>query len=415
MLLRTVFLSVAAVAVCAASATAIELKEIAYDTQKGGKVVFSHKVHMKQKGITGSCKSCHSQVFPLDRKIHATMAQMEQGKSCGACHDGKRAFPLSSCARCHQVKDVAIQVPATGPVRFSHARHTGKFPDCASCHEKLFRMGSNHPVGMAAMEKGKSCGACHNGKRAFAVARCAGCHPTKEVKFQIAATGPLTFSHKKHIAKSSCAACHNKLYTIGNSQHVSMKEMEKGKSCGACHNGKTAFALAKCGGCHQYKDKVYAVKQTGPLPFKHAKHLRSLSCDACHGKVYALGAKHRPAVTMAQMEKGASCGSCHNGGVAFGLRNCGACHPVKKIAFKVKPVTASFNHTKHLFYYDCTACHAKIYKPQQGGPSYTMAQMEQGKSCGACHNDQRAFTVAGNCGKCHDIDKKYRRVEHAGL
>jgi c(7)-type cytochrome triheme protein len=33
---------------------------------------------------------------------HATMKQMEKGKSCGACHDGKRAFALDDCTKCHK-------------------------------------------------------------------------------------------------------------------------------------------------------------------------------------------------------------------------------------------------------------------------------------------------------------------------
>ena len=31
-----------------------------------------------------------------------------------------------------------------------------------------------------------------------------------------------------------------------------MKEMQKGKSCGACHNGKTAFSVkGDCTKCHK--------------------------------------------------------------------------------------------------------------------------------------------------------------------
>ena len=30
-----------------------------------------------------------------------------------------------------------------------------------------------------------------------------------------------------------------------------------------------------------------------------------------------------------------------------------------------------------------------------------MAQMEKGKTCGACHDDKHAFTVAENCNRCH--------------
>lgn len=68
-----------------------------------------------------------------------------------------------------------------GPVTFSHAFHGGKGLKCNACHVKPFQMkkgkSEDHP--MAAMEEGKSCGACHDGKKAFGVkdkATCEKCH-----------------------------------------------------------------------------------------------------------------------------------------------------------------------------------------------------------------------------------------------
>ncbi len=67
--------------------------------------------------------------------------------------------------------------------------------------------------------------------------------------------GAVLFSHANHAdaAGLKCSACHAKLFKNGK-QHkaVSMKDMEKGKSCGACHNGKAAFGLKyNCKSCHQ--------------------------------------------------------------------------------------------------------------------------------------------------------------------
>jgi c(7)-type cytochrome triheme protein len=50
-----------------------------------------------------------------------------------------------------------------------------------------------------------------------------------------------------------CTNCHDKLYTNAK-QHKknTMKQMQKGKSCGACHNGKAAFGVAgDCAKCHK--------------------------------------------------------------------------------------------------------------------------------------------------------------------
>jgi c(7)-type cytochrome triheme protein len=32
-----------------------------------------------------------------------------------------------------------------------------------------------------------------------------------------------------------------------------------------------------------------------------------------------------------------------------------------------------------------------------------MEQMSEGKSCGACHEGNTAFTVEDNCSTCHDM------------
>ena len=67
--------------------------------------------------------------------------------------------------------------------------------------------------------------------------------------------GEVVFSHDNHVNGMAldCTKCHDRLYTSG-AQHktVTMKEMQKGKSCGACHNGKTAFTVkGNCKNCHK--------------------------------------------------------------------------------------------------------------------------------------------------------------------
>lgn len=69
---------------------------------KNGNVTFRHDSHVKSAGL--ACQECHDKLFVTKAKhVKATMADMGKGKSCGACHDGKRAFSVkSNCANCHQ-------------------------------------------------------------------------------------------------------------------------------------------------------------------------------------------------------------------------------------------------------------------------------------------------------------------------
>lgn len=245
----------AAIMCCAISAMALEIKDKTFSTQNAGKVVFSHAAHLKKKNTKTpnvSCKACHNDAMKTG--VRYTMKQMEQGKSCGQCH-GKTAFALSKCTACHKVKDIAFKVKETGPVLFKHSIHLAKNSQCSTCHNTLFKTGSNPTVTMDAMEKGKSCGACHNGKKAFALSDCSKCHPTKELTFIEKDAGNVAFSHKNHTSLYKCGECHIKLFsTIRSKTKVSMKVMEKGKSCGACHDGKTAFSVATdkdCDKCHK--------------------------------------------------------------------------------------------------------------------------------------------------------------------
>ena len=59
---------------------------------------FPHWVHR----IRYRCGACHTDLFALEAGTDTlTMTEMRQGATCGACHDGREAFPLTACLRCH--------------------------------------------------------------------------------------------------------------------------------------------------------------------------------------------------------------------------------------------------------------------------------------------------------------------------
>jgi len=69
---------------------------------KGGDVLFSHDAHVAGMGL--ACTDCHDKPY-LSKGQHkaVTMKQMRSGKSCGACHNGKKAFSVKGdCAKCHK-------------------------------------------------------------------------------------------------------------------------------------------------------------------------------------------------------------------------------------------------------------------------------------------------------------------------
>lgn len=235
------------------AAFAVNVRDVVFTTGNAGKVVFSHREHMKKEGMRKNCRACHDAIYDLKKKKHYSMADMKRGRSCGACHNGKSAFDVDKCATCHVVKEVTYKVKETGPTLFSHKTHL-KVAECPACHPKLYAPNqTNRRVGMAAMAKGRSCGACHDSKQAFSVIECTKCHPTGELLFEEKSAGNVVFSHKYHTQLFTCADCHATDYKTTRSKvRVSMQEMENGKSCGSCHNGKSAFSVKeKCDACHK--------------------------------------------------------------------------------------------------------------------------------------------------------------------
>ena len=75
-----------------------------------------------------------------------------------------------------------------------------------------------------------------------------------DVTFELKGAKKATFSHDAHVvgAQLGCRDCHPKLFLdTTRSKHVTMAQMKKGQSCGACHDGKRAPGLDDCNTCHR--------------------------------------------------------------------------------------------------------------------------------------------------------------------
>lgn len=306
---------------------AVSVRDVVYTPKNSGTVVFSHGNHMNKKEMSKNCRACHDALFDLKKKQRFTMTDMEKGRSCGACHTGQKAFSLAECARCHQSREIVFKVKATGPTGFSHKSHLAVSPDCGVCHPALFATKATKRFSMADMKKGKSCGACHDGKKAFSVDTCVTCHPVKEITYQVKETGPTRFSHNTHLAVAECKACHPQPYAPNQkNRRVGMTAMAQGKSCGMCHNAKQAFSVKECSKCHPVRELTFAEKSSGDVLFSHAFHTGLYSCTDCHSSLYKT-VRSTAKISMTEMEQGKSCGQCHDGKSAFSVaEKCEVCH-----------------------------------------------------------------------------------------
>ncbi|MBI2252791.1 MAG: cytochrome c3 family protein [Armatimonadetes bacterium] len=75
------------------------------------------------------------------------------------------------------------------------------------------------------------------------------------ITFQAKTMGNVLFSHDKHVTlhKLACNKCHTSIFKYKKfSSGVKMDEINNGKFCGVCHNGKIAFDVKKeCAKCHK--------------------------------------------------------------------------------------------------------------------------------------------------------------------
>ena len=98
---RTAIAAALIVVFAAAQAMAVSAgKSVEWKTSMG-KVTFKGDDHAG-KGL--KCNECHPKIFKMKQgSTVMKMADINAGKFCGECHNGKRAFkPAGNCAKCHK-------------------------------------------------------------------------------------------------------------------------------------------------------------------------------------------------------------------------------------------------------------------------------------------------------------------------
>jgi c(7)-type cytochrome triheme protein len=160
---------------------------------------------------------------------------------------------------------------------FPHSVHTAII-DCRQCHGPVMRYKDNK-IQMSDILDGQFCGKCH-GKVAFnPINACERCHSrlempemrsepellgtitmTRHASDSSYATGvgldslpPARFPHWVHRIRYQCKVCHNRIFEpTAGANVIRMADINKGRACGTCHNGRVAFraGFGECQRCH---------------------------------------------------------------------------------------------------------------------------------------------------------------------
>ncbi len=206
-----------------------------------------------------------------------------------------------------------------------------------------------------------------------------------------------------------CFNCHSyEKFSIDKREKFShQNHMNFRVHCNHCHiikaHKESTINRDVCNRCHKLENFDYEASGM-PVNFSHQKHAKKFNCSECHPENFKMK-KGTSRITMDEMYKGNSCGKCHNGLIAFASTDCNKCHKMtsfkKELSYTASGVSpAIFSHEFHTDMFKCNNCHESIFKYKKGGSGMRMDEIYNGKFCGSCHNDQRAFGPM-KCNKCH--------------
>lgn len=292
------------------------------------KVPFSHRVHTQWL----QCPNCHTDLFEMTAgAAHITMADIDAGKYCGACHGPVVFGGPKACGRCH-----LDHLPRDTEGNLNWTKALG---------DKLI---------------------------APLAGRDAKAQPKEVLPLDLELLSPtrpdmkVKFSHEAHTEWLACDNCHPKIFEMASgAAKMTMDDLNGGRYCGVCH-GPVAFGIAEgCQRCHLGHlptdaagrpdwQRALAEKVVNPrvsrepggegqpvfplelelaprsqterrTPFSHQAHTAWLACPNCHERIFRRKAGSTK-MTMEDLSAGRFCGECH-GTVAFGNDACARCHP----------------------------------------------------------------------------------------
>lgn len=204
----------------------------------GGPVIFRHWTHRDKY----TCRLCHVDLefSQVPNETGVTESDNRSGMYCGACHNGKEAFAIESCTRCHSKnKQHEAEMEQEAKKNFRDFKKT--MPP-ATYGNKIDWMKAESDGKISLKD---TLPTISLGKDSTMVNR-----RDEPRSPSLPGLPDIIFSHAKHVVWSGCGMCHPDTFALETGKtEMSMKDITEGKFCGRCH-GTIAFALNDCSRCH---------------------------------------------------------------------------------------------------------------------------------------------------------------------
>ena len=200
-----------------------------------------------------------------------------------------------------------------------------------------------------------------------------------------ASVKPVMFSHWSHRLRYTCRVCHLELDFAfkRNTTEITEAANRAGSYCGACHNGKTAFAhtAENCDKCHTGNVATSAdFKKLDDLPWARYGNGVDWSGSIANGTI-KLAASLQPGFKPIALDTTLNLEAEWN---------------------FVPP--AVFPHGAHVRWLDCANCHPSIFNVKKKTSQYSMRAILAGDFCGTCH--LRVAFPLDDCRRCHPDMKR---------
>jgi c(7)-type cytochrome triheme protein len=199
---------------------------------------------------------------------------------------------------------------------------------------------------------------------------------------------PVVFPHWWHRTVFVCKVCHTDIgfKMKAGANDIKMIDIQQGKWCGTCHNGKIAFAPVQCPRCHSEGIEVKENRNA-------REHLIKLPPNNYGNKVDWVKAINEGAITPKTSLDGKGQMAVLDRDIEFKVQG-GDDIPLPDVIYPHK------QHTQWLF---CNNCHPDVFQMKAGGNPVTMLDIFQGKYCGVCHG-KVAFPLM-DCLRCHNKER----------
>ncbi len=209
----------------------------------------------------------------------------------------------------------------------------------------------------------------------------------------------VVFPHWAHRIQFTCRACHPGIFRMEAGAHeILMERMTARRTfCAACHDGKIAWKPVNCARCHRTDDRFSprqaespaTLRSPGP-PFARENGdpevvLRPFPRDP-GGNIDWMEAQRRGLIAPRSS--------------LTASRTRKQTVPPDSLMRRTETLPpVVFPHSSHAQWLDCRNCHPAPFVPKAGANEISMAKIQAGQYCGACHG-KVAFPVK-ECQRCH--------------